>query len=62
MTFIIDNELCIDCRLCINECPDKGISYQQTEETVIYGIEQNKCTECIEYNKISKLKLLITLL
>ena len=24
--FTINNEECIDCRLCISECPDSGIS------------------------------------
>jgi NAD-dependent dihydropyrimidine dehydrogenase PreA subunit len=34
MSFIIDNEQCIDCRLCIAECPDGGISISFNEEEI----------------------------
>ncbi len=59
MSFSIDNEQCIDCRLCINECPDGGVSVKFGEEgecgnSGVYTIDKNKCTECIEFNKVSK--------
>lgn len=57
--FTINNEECIDCRLCINECPDGGISIEygpkgEFGNDATYKIDSNKCTECIEFNKQSK--------
>lgn len=46
MTYMILTEECIDCRLCIPECPDGGIT--RDEETGKYSIDKNSCTECIE--------------
>ena len=46
MTYKIITEECIDCRLCIPECPDGGIS--RNEETGLYYIDKTACTECIE--------------
>lgn len=59
MSFLVDNEQCIDCRLCIPECPDGGISVDFGEHGPYtnlgkYTIDENKCTECIEYNRESK--------
>ncbi len=59
MSFQIDNEQCIDCRLCIPECPDGGISVDfgsagEFGNTGTYVIDSNKCTECIEFNRESK--------
>lgn len=46
MSYIIIKEDCIDCRLCVPECPDQGIS--RNEETGEYLVDKNSCTECIE--------------
>ena len=46
MSYLILKEECIDCRLCIPECPDKGIS--RNEVTAEYTIDKDSCTECIE--------------
>jgi len=59
LAYIIDNEQCIDCRLCIPECPDGGISVVfgadgEYSNSGIYTIDSNKCSECIEFNKKSK--------
>lgn len=39
---VIDNDLCIGCKLCIEACPEKVIQYNPTTNTV------EKCTLCIE--------------
>lgn len=59
MSFFIDNEQCIDCRICIPECPDGGISVNfgknnSNSNLGVYLIDNNKCTECIEYIRESK--------
>lgn len=55
MSFVIDNEQCIDCRLCIAECPDGGIGISfNKDERGSYKIDESKCTECIEFNRKSK--------
>lgn len=46
MTYMVLTRECIDCHLCIPECPDGGIS--RNEETKEYSIDKNSCTECIE--------------
>lgn len=46
MTYKIITSECIDCHLCIPECPDGGISRE--EEIKQYSIDKNSCTECIE--------------
>lgn len=46
MTYMIVIKECIDCHLCIPECPDGGIS--RDEKTKEYTIDKNSCTECIE--------------
>lgn len=56
MTYKIDNHQCIDCRLCVPECPDGGISvkFDENGENGFYTIDSTKCTECIEFDKNSK--------
>ena len=59
MSYIVNNEECIDCRLCIPECPDEGISVDfgnrgSNNNLGIYKIDPLKCTECIEFNRKSK--------
>lgn len=55
MSFVIDQEQCIDCRLCVAECPDGGISIVFNEDDIgSYTIDEQKCTECIEFNRQSK--------
>lgn len=55
MSYIIDKEMCIDCRLCVPECPDGGISITEfLDKPYEYEIDGDKCTECIEHNKKSK--------
>lgn len=59
MSFVIDNQQCIDCRLCIPECPDGGISVEFGDDGEYgnsgkYTIDHSKCTECIEFNRESK--------
>ena len=49
MSFVIDNEQCIDCRLCIPECLDGGISVDfgsagEFGNTGTYVIDSNKIT------------------
>lgn len=55
MSYQIDLENCIDCRLCVPECPDGGIIVTEIEEyRNTYEILEDKCTECIEHNRESK--------
>lgn len=55
MAMKIIKEDCIDCSLCIPECPDGGISILQINERQYeHVIDSYKCTECIEFNKKSK--------
>lgn len=55
MSYEIDLDNCIDCRLCVPECPDGGIKTYEVEEfKFTYEILKDKCTECIEHNRESK--------
>jgi ferredoxin len=42
----IDTDLCTQCGLCIENCPEKAISVQTIDGEEIHVIDQTKCTQC----------------
>ena len=38
-----DEKICIDCRICEAECPEKAIAFSEPQA---YIIDKNKCTAC----------------
>ncbi|MAF84997.1 MAG: 4Fe-4S ferredoxin [Dehalococcoidales bacterium] len=49
MAYIITDE-CISCGACEPECPSQAISEGET----IYGIDPDKCTECVGSHEASQ--------
>jgi formate hydrogenlyase subunit 6/NADH:ubiquinone oxidoreductase subunit I len=43
ITFNIDKEKCIGCRLCAKKCPQEAISGEAKE---VHSIDQSKCIKC----------------
>jgi carbon-monoxide dehydrogenase iron sulfur subunit len=42
---VINDELCVGCKLCVEVCPDKGV--------FIKDLTAHKCTLCIDSNQIT---------
>jgi len=40
--YYVDKEKCIDCKICLNICPQKAISIKENKAF----IDVNKCSEC----------------
>jgi NADH-quinone oxidoreductase subunit F len=46
VTYKIDTELCTQCGLCIENCPDQAITVEKVDGEEIHVIDQAKCTHC----------------
>ena len=45
MAYMINEETCIGCSACLDECPNKAISSRSSA----FVIDPAKCTECIGF-------------
>ena len=42
----VDKKKCIDCRLCVNQCPVKNISYDEKKQKLVFGPHCLMCQRC----------------
>ncbi len=42
----IDQEICTQCGVCVDECPEEAIVVVEKDGEEIHVIDQEKCTQC----------------